>query len=76
MAVVTYVGGIGSGRKVTVTRSTDDALGSGTAAILFLSTASEFDVAKALKACMRAFRRARSKASKVSSMATTGTSLD
>ena len=76
MAVGTYVGVIGSGRKVTVTRGSGDALGAGQAAILFDTTADEFDVIKALRACIRAFDRARSKVAKISSISVTGTSLD
>ena len=76
MAVGTYVGAIGSGRKVTVTRGTGDALGASTAGILFDTTADEMDVIKTLRACLRAFDRERSKVSKISSMSTTGTSLD
>ena len=76
MAVGTYLGAIGSGRKVTVTRSTDDALGSATAGIVFDTTADEFDVIKTLRACIRAFDRARSKVAKISSISVTGTSLD
>ena len=76
MAVITYVATIGSGRKVTVTRGTGDALGAGVAALLFDSTAGEFDVTKCIEALERAFDLERSKASKISSVSSSGTSLE
>lgn len=57
MAAVTIQGAIQTAREITCTWSTDDAIGTATAAIIFDSTATKQDVQKALNACMRAFSR-------------------
>lgn len=76
MAALTLVGAITPSRQITVTYSTDDAIGSGVAALVIDNTAGEMDVAKVIKALVRSYHRSRSKSSKVSSIPTTGTTAE
>jgi len=75
MATLTYNASITPSRQITVTAGTGGAL-SGTVALLIDNSANKFDVLKLLEAIERTVHRQFSKASKVSSVATTGTTLE
>lgn len=76
MAVLQYGGVLTTKRNVTVTASTDDALGSYVAAILIDNTANHFDVVQVLEATLRRYRRDKGKNSKVSTIATSGATTE
>ena len=76
MAALTLVGTITPSRQVTVTYSTDDAIGAGVAALIIDNTAGSFDVEKVIAGLVRSYHRQSSKASSVGGIATTGTTLE
>ena len=76
MAALTLQAVIGKRRSVTVTRSTDDAIGSAVAALVIDNTATWFDVDHALRALMRAVDRHRSTDSVPADVATSGASVE
>lgn len=76
MAVLQYGATVNAKRNVTVTASTDDALGAYTAAILIDNTANFFTVVQALAGALRRFHRDKSKNSKVSTIATSGATTE
>ena len=76
MAALTLVGTITPSRQVTVTYSTDDAIGAGVAALVIDNTAGSFDVEKVIAGLVRSYHRQSSKASSVGGIATTGSTLE
>ena len=76
MAALTLVGAITPSRQVTVTYSTNDAIGSGVAALVIDNTAGSLDVAKVLKALLRSYNRQASKYSTVAGIPTSGTTAE
>lgn len=67
----------GGDRSVTVVKSTDDAIGSATAALIFDNTlADRYEVMKAAEALLRALRREFSKVSTPAGVPTTGSSVE
>lgn len=76
MAALTMQAVISADGIVTVTRSTDDAIGSATAAVIFDDTATWFSIDKALRALRRAVDRNRSAYIKPSEVPTSGTSVE
>lgn len=75
MATLTLNASITPSRQVTVTYGTGGTL-SGSAALLIDNTISNLDAAKLIKALVRSYRRQDSKASKVSGIATSGTTKE
>lgn len=82
MATLTYNAKIGNGtnasaRNVTVVAGSGGALtATNQVAILIDNTANHFDVVRALEAAIRRFHRDKSKNSKVSTIATSGTTVE
>ena len=76
MAALTWQAVIGKSGIVTVTRSTDDAIGSATAALVIDNTATWQSVDKAIRALKRAVSRLHNTDSKPSAIATTGSSVE
>ena len=76
MAALTLVGTITPSRQVTVTYSTDDAIGAGVAALVIDNTAGSFDVEKVIAGLVRSFHRQSSKYSSVAGIPTTGTTAE
>lgn len=82
MATLTYNAKVGnatnaSARNVTVVADSSGALtGTDQVAILIDNTANYFDVVQALEAAIRRFHRDKSKNSKVSTIATSGTTIE
>lgn len=74
MAKATLNAVINVNRSITVTRSTDDALGSDIAALVFDDTAAVLDVVEAIAALTRAFHRERSKVNELPDYPLSGTS--
>lgn len=67
---------VNADRSTTVAKSTDDAIGSATAAFIFDNTASKLDVTKAYEALGRALRREFGKASDPADVPTSGSSVE
>lgn len=75
MATLTLNAAVGSGRKVTVSAGTGGSL-TGSVALLIDNTANKDTVLEGIKAVVKAYRRRASKASKVSSISTSGSTLE
>lgn len=75
MATLTMNASITPSRQITVTAGTGGAL-SGTVALLVDNTANKEDVQKLIRALVRSYHRQASKASKVSGVATSGTTRE
>lgn len=75
MATLTLNASITPSRQITVTYGTGGAL-SGGVALLIDNTLKKFDVAKLIEALERSYHRRASKASKVSGVATSGTTRE
>lgn len=76
MAALTYVGTLTKRRLVSVVASTDDAIGSGTAAVVVDNTKTKADIMEALRGIMRRIRRDGLAASTPADYATSGTTLE
>ena len=76
MAALTFQAVNGKNGKITVTRSTDDAIGSATAALVIDSTATWYAVDKAVRGLVRALNRMHGTDSKPSAVATSGASVE
>ncbi|MGD9724407.1 MAG: hypothetical protein AB7U76_24475 [Pirellulales bacterium] len=76
MAALTLQAAITPSRQVTVTYSTDDAIGAATVALVIDNTANPMDVSKCIKALVRSYNRQKAKNSKVSTIPTTGTTRE
>ena len=76
MAALTFQAVNEKSGKITVTRSTDDAIGSATAALIIDSTATWYAVHKAVRGLNRALRRMNMTDSKPSAIATSGASVE
>ena len=76
MAALTFQAVISADGKITVTKSTDDAIGSATAALVIDSTATWYAVDKSVRAILRALNRAHGTDTKPSAVATSGASVE
>lgn len=76
MAALTLQAVISANGQVTVTRSTDDAIGAATAALIIDNTASWHSVDKAVAALKRHLSRMHNSDSKPSAIATSGSSVE
>ena len=76
MAKLTMQAVANNDRTHTVTKSTDDAIGSAVAAIIFDDTKTKIDIMDGLRALMRAVSREFGKTSLPSEVPTSGTSLE
>lgn len=75
MATLTLNASVTPSRQITVTYGTGGSL-TGSAALLIDNTIGSLDAAKLIKALVRSYSRQASKASKVSSIATSGTTKE
>jgi hypothetical protein len=75
MATLTLNASITPSRQITVTYGTGGAL-TGSVALLIDNSIGEMDASKLIKALVRSYERQRSKASTVSSIATSGTTQE
>ena len=76
MAALTMQATANTDRTHDVVKSTDDAIGSAVAAVIFDDTATKLDVMDGLKACMRAVSREFGKTNLPSEVPTTGTTVE
>ena len=76
MAALTFQATINANRSVSVAKSTADAIGSATAALVVDNTANKTDVVKAARALIRALNRENAKADAPADIPTTGTSVE
>lgn len=76
MAALTYQGTINKRRQVSVVASTDDAIGSASAAVIIDSTATKDQVWEAIRGILRRIRRDGLKASTPADYGTSGTTLE
>lgn len=76
MAALTFQAVLNEDNTHTVTRSTADAIGAATAALVVDNTATKIDVMNAVRALFRHMNRQNAKTSAPSSIATTGSDLE
>lgn len=76
MAALTYQAAANADNTHTVTRSTDDAIGSAAAALIVDSTLSKYEVRQAVKALLRALGRDEVNGSAPADYPTSGTSTE
>ena len=76
MAALTFQSTPNNDRTHDVVKSTDDAIGTSTAAIILDSTATKIDCMDALRAAVRAVSRNFGKVSATADVATTGTDVE
>jgi len=76
MAALTFQAVLNNDNTHTITRSTDDAIGSATAAIIIDDTATKIDVMDAVRALLRQLNRQNAKNTEPSEIPTSGTDVE